>query len=77
MIPKSLYQPLQIKALENIVIPIEDNGEGFFTYESTGEILEKIKDFDAIALGNGIGRNRDTKKLIFELIRRVNKTTTS
>lgn len=73
LIPKSLYQPLQIKALENIVIPIEDNGEGFFTYESTGEILEKIKDFDAIALGNGIGRNRDTKKLIFELIRRVNK----
>ena len=73
LIPKSLYQPLQIKALENIVIPIEDNGEGFFTYKSTGEILEKIKDFDAIALGNGIGRNRDTKKLIFELIRRANK----
>ena len=44
-------------------------GEGpFFTGEDSGEALEKAKAYDVVALGPGLGRNRETGRFVKDLV---------
>lgn len=67
--PKSISNILQIKAIENIILPISDDGNGCFIYKYIDEIIEKIKHLDAIAIGCGLGRNEDNTKIIKMIIK--------
>lgn len=44
-------------------------GKGpFFTGEDSGEALEKAKAYDVVALGPGLGRNRETGRFVKDLV---------
>lgn len=44
-------------------------GKGpFFTGENSGEALEKAKAYDVVALGPGLGRNRETGRFVKDLV---------
>ena len=47
--PNSISDILQIKAVENIVLPISDDNKGCFTFRYIDEIIDKISNLDAIA----------------------------
>ncbi|MCI5996699.1 MAG: NAD(P)H-hydrate dehydratase [Peptoniphilaceae bacterium] len=53
--PKSISDILQIKAVENIVLPINDNHVGHFILDSLPDILNYLSKFDAVAIGCGMG----------------------
>lgn len=54
--PQSISDILQIKSLENIVLPIATGGSDF-SVKSLFEVLSKIEKMDAIAVGPGLGNN--------------------
>lgn len=64
MVPREISNVLQIKAVEQIVISIEDEGKSHFSKASINSIIKRINDFDAIAIGPGMGRHTDNLKII-------------
>ena len=62
--PNSISDILQIKAVENIVLPISDDNKGCFTFRYIDEIIDKISNLDAIAIGCGLGRNEENAKIL-------------
>ena len=71
-LPKSL--DTQIKALtpEVITYPIEEK-DGHISYSAYEELLEKIQDVDALAVGPGLGLSEGVKRIINDLIQNVDK----
>lgn len=67
--PNSISDILQIKAVENIVLPITDDNKGYFILRYADEIIEKIKNLDAIAIGCGLGRNEENLKILEKIIK--------
>lgn len=65
--PKSISDILEVKAIENIILPISDDNKGYFTLKYIDEILNKISNLDAIAIGCGLGRNKENL-LLLEII---------
>ncbi|MDO5707051.1 MAG: NAD(P)H-hydrate dehydratase [Andreesenia angusta] len=62
-VPESIANIVQIKSLENITIPLNDEGKGYFTEKSLEGLFEKLEKMDAIAIGPGMGTNAES--LIF------------
>lgn len=73
IIPNSISNILEMKSIENIIIPIEDNGRGFFVKENISDILKKIQDFDAISVGCGLGKREDNFLLVGEILKNFKK----
>lgn len=71
--PNSISNILQIKAVENIIFPINDNNEGHFIFENVNEIIEKIENLDAIAIGCGLGRSIENIKILETIIKNFQK----
>ncbi len=72
LVPESLETIMSIKLVEAIVKPIYDRGSGFFVRESLGRILKEIKKLDLIALGPGMGVDKERVELVGEIIRKTN-----
>lgn len=71
--PNSISNILQIKAVENIVLSIPDDNRGCFILKYVDEIIEKIKNLDAIAIGCGLGRNEENRKILEMIIKNFQK----
>ena len=67
VIPKSLNEILSIKLIEAIIKPVEDKNIGHFTLDSVNEIKEIIKDMDVLAIGPGIGVDKE----IIEVVKKI------
>lgn len=59
-VPEAISEPMQIKSVENIVIPLEDRGRGFFCENSFAGIEDRLQSLDVVAVGPGMGRNPET-----------------
>ena len=71
--PKSISNIMQIKSVENIIVPIEDEGLGYFSSKSKDDIVHKLDSYDSIAIGCGLGRNVDYFNLISEIMQNYSK----
>ena len=67
IVPDSISQILQIKSLETIVIPICTEG-GDFNAASSTEVLEKIKNMDAIGIGPGLGSGEEIADFVKKIL---------
>lgn len=67
--PKSISEILQIKSVENIILPVDDFSNGHFVSKSIDEILDKIKNLDALAIGPGMSKNSDNIIILKEIIK--------
>lgn len=65
--PKSISEILQLKSIENIILPVEDLGKGRFTLEYLDYLIDYLKLFDSIAIGCGLGKD-DCNSIILERI---------
>ncbi len=68
IVPKSLEVIMSIKFTEVIVRSVEDKGKGYFTEDSIFDILKSIEEMDVIAIGPGIGVDKERAYLIEEII---------
>lgn len=73
MVPKSLENIMSIKLTECIIKPIHDMGKGHFVRDSLPYILKEIKNMDAIAIGPGLGVDKDRLYMIQEIIKSYKK----
>ena len=71
IVPECISEIMQIKSVEAIVKPFKDNGDGFSKY-SIEEILDFSKKLDVIALGPGLGVDKDRVELVRQLLKQIN-----
>lgn len=69
IVPKSISDILQIKSIENIIIPVDDFSKGHFVLDNISFILEKIKNFDALAIGPGMGKYKENKLILENILK--------
>ncbi|MDI6781216.1 MAG: NAD(P)H-hydrate dehydratase [bacterium] len=67
-IPESLNQIMEIKLTEVMTLPLAQTSSSTFSQQGYEKILSFCEDMDVIAMGPGIGRDEDTKKLLERLI---------
>lgn len=72
VIPKTLETIMCTKLTESIIKPIVDKDNGHFIYESIIEISEIIKDMDVIALGPGLGVDKNRIGLVKSIVENGN-----
>lgn len=70
-IPESLNQIMEIKLTEAMTLPLPETKEYFLSLKSKDKILEFCKKCDAVAIGPGLGQNKETQKLVKELILKI------
>lgn len=68
IVPRKIENIIENKSLENIIIPIEDCGHGYFIENIENNAIEKIKELDVLGIGPGIGRNEETKKFLKNIL---------
>lgn len=73
VVPKSIEEIMSIKLTEVIVKSVEDDGKGYFTRNSLPSILNEIENMDAIAIGPGIGVDRDRLYILEEIMKNYHK----
>ena len=66
--PTGLNEILEIKLNEVMTKPFGRPDSLFLGADSAKEILEAAKDKDVVAIGPGLGKNDETKKLIYEIL---------
>ena len=71
--PNSISDILQIKAVENIVLPISDDNKGCFIFKYIDEMIDKMSNLDAIAIGCGLGRNEENAKILEIIVKNFKK----
>lgn len=72
IVPQAIETIMSIKLTEAIIKPVKDN-EGFFSKESLNGILNEIKGLDVIAIGPGIGADKDRLYIIQEVLKNYTK----
>lgn len=68
--PKSVRELVHKKLNEVVIKTYEDEGREFLYEKNIDELAEKIKWADVIAIGPGLGRERQTQKAIISLLRK-------
>ncbi|WDV45269.1 NAD(P)H-hydrate dehydratase [Clostridiaceae bacterium M8S5] len=74
VLPNKINMIMEMKTTETITIPVQDDDKGFFTKDSIDEILTNIDKFDVIALGPGIGVDKNRKDLVREILKQYKNT---
>lgn len=74
VVPESLSEIVEIKSLENIVVPIPEKGEGNFDINSLQKLKEVVSKYDAICFGPGVGRSDDIGMVLSNLLQMKKKT---
>lgn len=73
LVPNSIEDIMSIKLTEVIVKSVEDNEKGYFTRDSLVEILDYIETMDVIAVGPGMGVDKDRIYILEEIIKNCKK----
>lgn len=68
LIPESISEIVEIKSLENIIIPIPEKGGGHFDISSVQKLKEEVPKFDAICFGPGVGRTDEMGMVLSNLL---------
>ena len=72
-VPSSLTSVVESAVLEVIAKPLTESKKGFIGLKAYSFICEFSKQVDALILGPGLSRNRETERLIRELIKVLDK----
>jgi len=67
--PESVRKFVQKKLTEVIVETYEDKGKEFFSKENLQDLKGRIKWADVLAVGPGLGRDKQTVEVLFELFK--------
>jgi hydroxyethylthiazole kinase-like uncharacterized protein yjeF len=68
-VPETLAGVFQSRAMEEMILPLPDKGDGSLSAEAAKEILSFISaGADVLAIGPGIGVSADTERIMRELI---------
>ena len=67
--PKSVRELVHKKLGEVVVNAYEDSGKEYFSEENLMELKERIKWADVVAVGPGLGRNKETQKAVVTLLK--------
>jgi NAD(P)H-hydrate epimerase len=70
-IPKSLNQIMEIKLTEAMTLPLPETKNHSLSLKAKDEILNFSKKCDSVAIGPGLGQNKETQKLVKELITKI------
>jgi hydroxyethylthiazole kinase-like uncharacterized protein yjeF len=68
-IPEHLNPILEAKCTEVITIPLPHTSDGSISLDSYYGLMEKIEGVDVVAIGPGMGQNRETQKLVRKLVK--------
>ncbi len=71
--PQSAYPAIAPKLTEPLLLPLESNFEGTFSFSAKGGISDAVKRATAVLIGCGIGYNKDTSLLVQSLVKEINK----
>lgn len=72
--PKSVLPIIASKTTEVMTIPMPDVAKkGALALRGLGDIMKRVQDHDAIAIGPGLGLHHETKELVRRLIARIDK----
>jgi NAD(P)H-hydrate epimerase len=71
--PASCYPILAAKLTCCTTHPLPETPDATLAYAGRGAILELAEAFDAVALGPGLGRHRETTRLVASLVRHVGR----
>ena len=66
---KSLLPPLMSVMAEPVFLPLEETSAGTIAYSNRETLLRTLKSSSACLIGCGLGRNEETDRLIYELIK--------
>lgn len=66
--PESLNSILETKLTEPMTAPVPEVEGGFFSLKAVGRILHLTTNVNAVIIGPGIGRHRETGQMLKELI---------
>lgn len=67
--PKSIKSTVQSKLEEVVVEAYEDSNCEFITTENIEELSERIKWSNVVAVGSGLGREKETQKAVLQLLK--------
>jgi len=72
-IPESLNQIMEIKLTEAMTLPLPETKDASLALSSKVAIVEFSRKVDAVAIGPGISRHKDTQKLVLALLKNLDK----
>ncbi|MDP8238697.1 MAG: NAD(P)H-hydrate dehydratase [Candidatus Hatepunaea meridiana] len=72
-VPQSLNPVLEMKLTEAMTLPLAENKQGSLNADAYEQCCEKIEWASVVAFGPGIGRNKDTAKLLERLLEDIDK----
>jgi len=70
--PKSIREFVHKKLGEVVVKAYEDSGREYLAEKNIDELKEKIKWADVVAIGPGLGREKETQKAVLSLLKKYN-----
>ncbi len=71
-VPESILGMVTQSIPSCITLPVSDSGTGFFTNDAAKEIKKSLSKFNAIAIGPGLGKNKNTESFLNELLPEIN-----
>ncbi|MDD3718672.1 MAG: NAD(P)H-hydrate dehydratase [Actinomycetota bacterium] len=72
-VPASLNPVMEVKLTEVMTIPLPDAGAGYIAAEALDIVLDKLEDYDVLAIGPGVGTATATCEVVEGLLRRARK----
>ena len=72
-IPESLNCVMEVKLTEVMTLPLPETKDATLSLKAKSQILSFSEKCDAVAIGPGLGRNEETKKLVKELVGKIEK----
>jgi NAD(P)H-hydrate epimerase len=69
--PESLNAILEVKLTEPMTAPVPEVEGGFLSLRAAGRILHLCTNVNAVVIGPGIGRHRETAQLVRELVTKL------
>ncbi len=67
-IPESLNQIMEVKLTEVMTLPLPQTSSAAFSQQGYEKIVRYCENMDVLAIGPGVGRDEDTKRLLERLI---------
>ena len=68
--PKSVRELVHKKLNEVVVKTYEDDGKEYFAEKNIDELFDKIKWADVVAIGPGLGRQKETQKAVIAFLKK-------
>ena len=70
-IPESLNEIMEIKLTEGMTLPLPESKKKTLSLKAEEKIIEFTEKADALALGPGLSTNKDTQRLVINLIKKI------